>query len=667
VDTGEGLVSITPIRAFLDDKPAFYVYIKLGTAEAARQRRAIIGLFVLGSIFSVVITSIAIIFLFNSTILTRIKETLMVLNQVEVGNLAARVQGIIAADELGGLQQGVNSMVAQLAATVSTLEERVLERTKYLETSAELSRRMTRILDFDELLNYVVISLHETFGFYHTHIYLIDEESDDLVMVKGYGDVGEKLKAQGHRLKAGEGIVGTVASTNEPFMSNDVNEVLNFVRNPLLPDTNAELAVPLRKGERVLGVLDIQSEQTNRFTPTDVTTLQAISNQAAVAIDNVRLLRETQAVLQEIERLNRRLTREMWTEALENRHHPAFRFVPGLSDSATRPATDVWSSALQQAASRKELVTAAAHTAEPQTELAVPLLLRGELIGVMGIKRKEMLNWSEEELAAVESVANQTALALENARLSEEQEKTIIKLRDVDRLKSEFLTSMSHELRTPLNSIIGFADILLQGIDGPLTDQAITDINAIHNSGKHLLALINDILDLSKIEAGRMELAYNALSIDDVFNDVAASVSSLIARKPVDLKIDLMDGLPEILADPLRLRQILINLVSNAIKFTEEGFVTMQAVVNEERMLQISVKDTGIGIPEDKFNLVFEHFRQVDARTNRKYQGTGMGLAIARQLAELHGGRMWLESVLNEGTTFHFTIPLAAQAELVVS
>jgi signal transduction histidine kinase len=223
---------------------------------------------------------------------------------------------------------------------------------------------------------------------------------------------------------------------------------------------------------------------------------------------------------------------------------------------------------------------------------------------------------------------------------------------------------MTHELRPPLNSIIGFADILLQGIDGPLNEQATTDITAIHNSGKHLLALINDILDLSKIEAGRMELACSPLSIDHTFNDVAASVSSLLTKKPVDLKIALSDEMPAIWADSLRLRQILINLVSNAIKFTEEGFVTMKAeLLDEQNMLQISVSDTGIGIPEDKFNLVFEHFRQVDARTNRKYQGTGMGLAIARQLAELHGGRMWLDSTLGQGTTFYFTIPLAGNVQ----
>jgi signal transduction histidine kinase len=522
---------------------------------------------------------------------------------------------------------------------------------------------MTEISTLEELLTYVVNRVQEEFTLYHTQIYLIDQKTEELVMAKGFGEVGAQLKTRDHRLGAGQGIVGTVASTNEPFLSNNVDDLLNFVRNPLLPKTQSELAVPLRKASKVLGVLDIQCAVTGRFSETDLAMMQSLANQVATAIENVRLLEEMQTAVQEVERLNRRLTREGWEESLTEAGPTAYRFI-GDDRRQVVPDPQAWLSPMKEAAAKKSLIMTGGNHQTPATEIAVPLMLRGEVIGVMGVRRTERTAWSEEEVAAVEAVANQTSLALESARLSQEQEKTIVKLRSVDRLKSEFLTSMSHELRTPLNSIIGFADILLQGIDGPLNEQATTDITAIHNSGKHLLALINDILDLSKIEAGRMELACSPLSIDHTFNDVAASVSSLLTKKPVDLKIALSDEMPAIWADSLRLRQILINLVSNAIKFTEEGFVTMKAeLLDEQNMLQISVSDTGIGIPEDKFNLVFEHFRQVDARTNRKYQGTGMGLAIARQLAELHGGRMWLDSTLGQGTTFYFTIPLAGNVQ----
>jgi len=316
---------------------------------------------------------------------------------------------------------------------------------------------------------------------------------------------------------------------------------------------------------------------------------------------------------------------------------------------------------MKEAARRRRLVQQVIQTNGHKSELAAPLMLRGEVIDSLGIKREDTDTWSEEEIAAVEAIANQIALALENARLSQEQEKTIVKLKEVDRLKSDFLASMSHELRTPLNSIIGFADILLQGIDGPLSDNAITDITAIHNSGKHLLALINDILDLSKIEAGRMELMRSALSIEDIFRDVAASVSSLLTEKPIELRQQVEPNLPPVWADSLRLTQVIINLVSNAIKFTDEGSVTMGAERHGDKFLHLYVQDTGIGIPQDKFDLVFEHFRQIDSRNNRKYQGTGMGLAIARQLVQLHGGEMWLESEVGKGSTFHFTIPVAEE------
>jgi len=604
------------------------------------------------------------------------------------------------ADETRQLQHRL-AETEQLQALTGELAQ----RTEQLNTIAEISSQMNTFLELGSLLQYTVKRLQEGYDFYHTHVYLLDETTGDLIMAEGYGEVGRKLKEAGHRLGEGRGIVGTVASTNAYFLSNNVNEVLNFVPNPLLPETNSELALPLRKGGKVLGVLDVQSKELNRFSPTDATILQSIANQLAVSIDNIRLLEDTRRALQEVERLNRRLTREGWAEATQGTQHRVYRFVgggtspKGEGQSRVDPAPDLWLPAMKQAVAQKQLVIqgpgwnvpARGQVVEdpagtpPQgissplwgAELAVPLMLRGEVIGVVGVKRKvedpagtspQGVSsplwgaggaWREEEIEAVKEVADQTAAALENARLAKAQEKTITQLRDVDRLKSEFLTSMSHELRTPLNSIIGFADILLQGIDGPLNEQSLVDITAIHNSGKHLLALINDILDLSKIEAGRMELAYSPIPVDSIFTEVTTSVSSLIAKKPVDLIADAPEGLPMVWADSLRLSQVLINLVSNAIKFTDQGRVTMKARAREDNFVEISVSDTGMGIPRDKFELVFEHFRQVDSRTNRKYQGTGMGLAIARQLVELHGGKMWLESIVGQGSTFRFTMPIA--------
>lgn len=559
-------------------------------------------------------------------------------------------------------ERGLVERNRELEEIKNSLEEQVAERTQDLKVTMEIGRQLTTILDLDELLNYVVNQVQREFKFYHTHIYLLDENEEDLVMVAGSGKVGEQLKEQGHRLPAGQGIVGTVAALNEHFLSNNVNEVLNFVRNPLLPHTNSELAVPLRKGDQVLGVLDIQSEQLNRFTSEDVSLMQTIANQTAVALDNARLLSETQAALKEVERLNRQLTREVWQQFGEEVTTSGYRFVAG-SRKKVSPASDAWLPPMKQAALEKQLVkqTHPGNGDPAKAELAVPLLLRGEVIGVLGVKREETPTWAEEEVAAVEAVANQVALALENARLSKEQAKTIVQLKDIDRLKSEFLTSMSHELRTPLNSIIGFADVLLQGIDGELNDMALNDIQLIHNSGKHLLALINDILDLSKIEAGKMELVREAVDIKDVANAVLASSHSLVKDKPVGIITDVSDMLPPVYADKLRLNQILLNLVSNSAKFTHEGSITIKASLNPRKldMMTISVIDTGIGIPTSKLGTIFERFRQADSSTTRKYGGTGLGLAICKQLVELHGGTLNVRSEEGVGSEFHFSIPLA--------
>jgi len=538
-----------------------------------------------------------------------------------------------------------------------------------LETTAEISQQLTTILDRDALLQYVVNRIQTEFEFYHVHIYLLEEESGDLVMAEGSGEVGRQLKEKGHRLPAGRGIVGTVASTDEHFISNNVDETLNFVRNLLLPLTNSELAVPLRKGEQVLGVLDIQSKQINRFTTEDASLMQSIADQTAVAIDNARLLAETQVALKEVERLNRRLTRESWQQFDEELPITGYRFTAGVR-SKISPASDAWLPQMKQAALKKELVkhTRPGNGGDPKAELAVPLVLRGELIGVLGVKRDTPQaeggargGWAEEEVAVVEAVANQITLALENARLSKEQDKTIVQLKDIDRLKSEFLTSMSHELRTPLNSIIGFADVLLQGIDGELNDIAMNDIQLIHNSGKHLLALINDILDLAKIESGKMELVRDAVDIKEVTNAVLATSGSLVKDKPVQIIVDVPEMLPPVYADKLRLNQILLNLVSNSAKFTHEGTITIRAAIdnNKPDTMIISVVDTGIGIPANKLNTIFERFRQADSGTTRKYGGTGLGLPICRQLVEMHGGSLNVRSEEGRGSEFYFSMPLA--------
>lgn len=248
-------------------------------------------------------------------------------------------------------------------------------------------------------------------------------------------------------------------------------------------------------------------------------------------------------------------------------------------------------------------------------------------------------------------------LVRSNRRLREANQE----IREADRLKSEFVATISHELRTPLNTIIGFAKFMLNGGAGPLTDMQRTDLSAIFSSGQHLLDLVNDILDLSKIEAGEVTLKKEPLDFHEITVGIMSSAIALVEDKPIELKEDIAPGLPPIFADRQRVRQIILNLVSNAVKFTETGHVVLEAKLiaeNGKPYILCAVEDTGIGIREEDIPTVFEAFRQVDSSSSRRAQGTGLGLPISRRLVEMHGGRMWLKSEEGIGSTFYFTLPL---------
>jgi CheY-like chemotaxis protein/anti-sigma regulatory factor (Ser/Thr protein kinase) len=239
-------------------------------------------------------------------------------------------------------------------------------------------------------------------------------------------------------------------------------------------------------------------------------------------------------------------------------------------------------------------------------------------------------------------------------------------MRELDRVKSQFLANMSHELRTPLNSVIGFSRVILKGIDGPINEVQEQDINAIYNSGMNLLTMINEILDLSKIEAGKMELQLEDIAISDVINSAVSTATGLVKGKPVQLVQKVPANLPTVRADELKIGQVVLNLVSNAIKFTERGQVVVEATVikNEQRQpeMRVTVSDSGVGIATEDQAKLFQRFSQVDDSPTRKTGGTGLGLSISRSLIELHGGKIGLlSSTPGKGSVFYFTLPISDQ------
>jgi PAS domain S-box-containing protein len=406
------------------------------------------------------------------------------------------------------------------------LEQLVVDRTDRLEFVIMLSGQLNTIRDLNELLTELVNRLQESFGYNHVHVYLIENETSDLVLFESSDEDGKQLP----RLAIGEGILGNVAHQNQHFWSNDLPNAPGYIHNPLLPDVLSELAVPIRKGKLVIGVLDIQNNQPDSFTQEDVVLMQSIADQTAIAIDNARLLAERQA--------------------------------------------------------------------------------------------------------------------------------TISKLQEVDRAKSQFITMMSHELRTPLNAINGFTELLLMGLSGDLPEQAVNDLKLIFESGQHLLALINDILDISQVESGQIQIVLQTVDVAEIVNEVVSASMLLVNNKPIEIINAVSDKLPPVEADETRLKQILSNLVNNAVKFTSEGTVTLEAKITAN-MMQFSVIDTGVGVPLEKQQEIFEAFQQADMSDARKYGGTGLGLSICKQLVEMHEGEIWVESEVGVGSQFHFTIPVA--------
>jgi two-component system, NtrC family, sensor kinase len=289
--------------------------------------------------------------------------------------------------------------------------------------------------------------------------------------------------------------------------------------------------------------------------------------------------------------------------------------------------------------------------------LAVPLVREDHLLGGLTVFRKTPGEFSPEVIELLRTFATQSALAIQNARLFQEIEDKSRQLEIASQHKSEFLANMSHELRTPLNAIIGFSEVLGERMFGELNEKQEEYLKDIHASGQHLLSLINDILDLSKIEAGRMELEPTDFNLPTTLDNALTLVRERAGRRGIALGLTVDERLELIRADERKVRQVMLNLLSNAIKFTPEGGRIEVRAVPVDRMVEISVSDTGAGIAPEDQEAIFEEFRQVGTAA-KKVEGTGLGLALSRKFVELHGGRIWVKSEVGAGSTFTFTIPM---------
>ena len=424
---------------------------------------------------------------------------------------------------------------ARLFQETRQAQERLLKQNERLSAAAEIGRIVTSTLDLDSIFGRTVNLLSERFGYNHAAVFLVDEAGVNANLREATGKAGAEMKARGHSLPINSrSLVGRVTAAGEAAVVNDTTADLNYSRNPLLPETRAEAAIPLRVGNRIIGALDIHAGFAGAFTPEDLSVLQILGDQVAIAIDNARSYQLAQQAVRE--------------------------------------------------------------------------------------------------------------------------------MRETDRVKTQFLANMSHELRTPLNSIIGFSRVILKGIDGPISDLQRQDLTAIYNSGQHLLGLINDMLDLAKIEAGKMDMAFEETNVTEIITSVMSSAIGLVKDKPIRLSQRLPDTLPTVRADPIRVRQVLLNLLSNAAKFTDQGEIIVEAAAERDAAgieeVVVRVTDTGPGISEADQAKLFQAFSQVDDSPTRRTGGSGLGLSISQQLIHLQGGRIGVHSELGKGSTFFFSLPV---------
>ena len=294
--------------------------------------------------------------------------------------------------------------------------------------------------------------------------------------------------------------------------------------------------------------------------------------------------------------------------------------------------------------------------------LIVPLLRPDHIVGALVVRRREPGEFPQSTIDLLETFADQSVVAIQNANLFHEIEEKGKQLAIASQHKSQFLANMSHELRTPLNAILGYTELILDSIYGEMPERAQGVLKRVESNGRHLLGLINDVLDLSKIEAGQLMLSLNDYSMKDVLYSVFSAVEPLATEKKLNFKVDAPGELPKGHGDERRLTQVILNLVGNAIKFTDQGGVIIRATASNGTFT-VAVKDTGPGISKADQGKIFEEFQQADNSATKKKGGTGLGLSISRRIVEMHGGKLWVESEIGQGSVFQFSLPVEVQVQ----
>ena len=601
------------------------------------------------------------------------------------------------------------ALITGLGAAVRALNGEIRGTRRRLDQTEKLRNVLGQLvgqLDVPSMLNTVVRCGLELLQMHSGAVVLLDEERGVYTLQAAVHLAGARL---GTEVPVGDGIVGRVVRERK----------LSIVKRPPLFDLAMlgegrdlqAVGVPIMLEGKVFGVIHLQTrEPERRLTRWEEEALEVLAQQLAVALRNVRLFEEAEKRARRLELLNQSIDQmnqklfepelldiiataltgnlgvaaaQIWLleasdGALWQRAgHHVTKNAPPVPSRVERGMSEVG----QVAELRVPIVTndPANHRqvglspwmAEEgiQAFAGFPLVVGDQLLGVLAVYHRRPLDRNTIELLTL--FAQHAATAIQEAHLfhlATEQTARMTalnsELQRANQHKAEFLANMSHELRTPLNSILGFSQLLLEGDGGELSGDQRQDVDIIAQNGRHLLSLINDLLDISKLEAGKAQLHRGEVDVEALIAECVDSVSSLAKTRKLELTTAVADNVGRIFADGPKLKQVLLNLLGNAMKFTEQGSVRVSAE-RQGADVRINVRDTGIGVPAEDAERIFESFQQGKSGMSGKYQGTGLGLAISRRLVEMHGGRIWVKSSPGQGSTFSFTIPQRALPEAI--